>query len=650
MSCLPPPKTVSVANPATLIHDIQGTGATSPMENDTVTIEGVVGGDFQVNKVQMRGFFMQEESGDMDSDAATSEGIFVFDRGFGVDVNVGDVVRVDGKVLEYENEGSSLTELSNVSALTVCSTGAAVEPTDISLPLADAADWERYEGMLVTFPETLTVTENYDLSQFGVLMLSAGGRLWQPSNIVAPGADSADLAATYPTRTILLDDGNLQQDRDPVVYPPPELSASNTVRDGDTITGLTGVLDERNGGYRIQPTGDVAFSHDNPRPASPPDVGGTLRVASMNVLNYFNGDGLGGGFPTSRGATNAEEFTRQRDKIIHAVAGLDADIIGLMEIENDQGDHTAIADLTDGVNGIVGAGTYTYLDTGKIGTDEIRDALLYRPDAVELVNWAVNDDPVFNRPPVLATFRQISSGEIFSITVNHLKAKGSCPAVPTDPDADLGDGQSCWNALRVSQAQALTAWLATDPTGSSDPDFLIVGDLNSYAMEDPITTIEGDGYTNLIAQFVGDEAYSYVYFGQFGYLDHALATTSLASQVTGAAEWHINADEPHSLDYNEEYKTPHLIDSLYSPDPYRASDHDPLLVGLNLGAVSATDQPPDATLAPTMTPAAIATATLPPGTSGDTTPSDDSGGFFGLIVVIVVAIAGLLGLSVRRGR
>ena len=140
-------------------------------------------------------------------------------------------------------------------------------------------------------------------------------------------------------------------------------------------------------------------------------------------------------------------------------------------------------------------------------------------------------------------------------------------------------------------------WLATDPTGSGDPDFLIMGDLNSYAQEDPIDAIKagaddiagtGDDYTNLIAQFQGAYAYSYTFDGQAGYLDHALANASLLGQVTGAADWHINSDEPDVLDYDTRFKPP-AQDALYEPNAYRTSDHDPVIVGLTPNAAPTVD-------------------------------------------------------------
>ena len=148
------------------------------------------------------------------------------------------------------------------------------------------------------------------------------------------------------------------------------------------------------------------------------------------------------------------------------------------------------------------------------------------------------------------------------------------------------------HGARRNAARAIVDWLATDPTGSADSDFLVVGDLNSYAQENPIAAIEAgaddtagtaDDYTNLIAAFQGPFAYSYVFDGQAGYLDQALANGTLAGQVTGAGDWHINADEPDVLDYDTSFKPP-AQDALYEPNPYRSSDHDAAVVGLNLTA------------------------------------------------------------------
>jgi uncharacterized protein len=580
------------------IHEVQGSGASSPMVGARVMVEAIVVADFRST---LSGFYIQEEDADADADDATSEGIFVY--GSGTAVSVGDLVSVTGTVNEY----FGMTELGNVTVQVLSSGNPLPAPVDVYLPLAASDHLERYEGMRVRMPQPLTVTENYNLGRYGEVWLSSGGRLMQPTNIALPGPDAGAVQAANNLNRILLDDGSTVQNPDPIVYPAPVLSASNTLRSGDTTTGLLGVLEYRYGTYRVQPTVTPVWVPDNARQNAPNALGGSLRVASFNVLNYFNGDGNGGGFPTSRGANTLEEFDRQRTKIIAAITSMDADIIGLMEIENDgYGATSAIQDLVNGLNAAAPSGTsYAIINPGvtRIGTDEIAVGLIYRVETVAPVGSAAiltssvdsRFDDTKNRPVLAQTFDEIATGGRLTVAVNHFKSKGSsCDAIG---DPDTGDGQGNCNLTRTDAAAALADWLATDPTGSGDSNSLIIGDLNAYAKEDPITALKNRGYTDLIDSFVGaGNAYSYVFDGQSGYLDHALASTSLAGKVTGVTEWHINADEPRSLDYNVEFKTPGQRTSLYAPDAFRASDHDPVLIGLALTS-GTPDAPPTVSVA-----------------------------------------------------
>jgi len=576
-----------VALMLTPIYTIQGTGEASPFvgNNMTYTTQGVVVGDFQ-GSTGLNGFYIQDATGDGNS--ATSDGIFVFAPN-SIDVNVGDVVQVTGKVSEFFN----LTQIDNLSGLSVVGSGS-VAPTALDLPVIAVSDLERYEGMLVTFPETLTVTENFNLARFGQVSLSADGRLFNPTNFIDPTDipssgtenDENNVAAVTTqqnlndTRQILLDDGSNSQNPTTIPY----LNANNTLRTGDTTTNLTGVLDYGFGDYRIQPTVTPIFEQTNPRTAAPEDVGGNVKVASFNVLNYFNGDGMGGGFPTSRGASSAAEFERQSDKIVSAIAALDADVVGLIEIENDgDGPDSAIAELVDRLNTFLGAPVYDYIRdpaTG-VGTDEIKTAFIYKPEVVTPVGQSLSDtDDIYNRFPVAQTFILNSNGETFTPVVNHFKSKSG---TGTGLDADQGDGQGAFNFTRVQQAQALLGFVKELQVSTGDTDVLVIGDLNAYGQEDPIDVLRNGGLTDEIDRFV-DNPYSFVFNGQSGYLDHAITTSTLSSQVSGVTEWHINADEPRILDYNLEFKGSGTSPDLYTPTPYRSSDHDPVLVGLNLSS------------------------------------------------------------------
>jgi predicted extracellular nuclease len=586
----------------TPIYDIEGSGATTPLNGSVVTTQGVVVGDYEGPSPNLRGFYIQDVTGD--GNPATSDGVFVF-NGNNDSVSLGQVVRVTGQAGEYYDQ----TQISNVTSIVDCGSMATVASVDITLPLPSADYLERYEGMLVRLSQTLYVTEHYQLGRYGQIVMSANGRLQQPTNVVAPGAPALALQAANDLDRILVDDALTNQNPDPILFGDGgnPLTAGNTLRGGDTATNMVGILGYGFGSYVVYPTHSMGggvpdFVPANPRPASPPDVGGSLRVAGMNLLNFFNTFGTGtctlgvGGAPTDcRGADDMAEFDRQWPKTVAAIVGTNADVIGILEIENDgYGPDSVIQFLVDKLNEATAPGAYAFIDadagTGQVnalGVDAIKVGLLYKPASVTPVGTtAVLNTPEFvtggdsadrNRPSLAQAFEQVSTGARFVVDINHLKSKGSACDAP-----DAGDGQSNCNIVRTNAANLLTAWLASDPTGINDPDVLILGDLNSYAMEDPITAIKNAGYTNLIYAYGGNEAYSYVFDGQWGYLDHALGSSGLTSQATGVAEWHINADEPSVLDYNTNYKSPDQITSLYSPDEYRVSDHDPVLVGLDL--------------------------------------------------------------------
>lgn len=568
---------------ATGIASVQGAGAASPLVGNNVTIEAIVVADFQ-NANQLGGFFIQEEDADSDSNPATSEGIYIAST---TPVAVGDRVRVNGTVAET----FELTQL-NTTTVTVCANNQPLPtPATISLPVTSLNTFESIEGMSVAIAQSLTVNETYQLGRFGQVLL-ANGRLQQPTNVVEPGAAANALQAQNNLNKLMMDDGSNLQNPDPVIFPAPGLSAENTLRSGDTVANLQGVITYDFGVYRILPTSTPNFIHTNARPLAPEiDSAANLKIASFNVLNFFNGDGTGGGFPTARGANNATELARQKAKIVSALVGLNADVIGLIEIENDGYSSTsAIAELAAALNSATGTSAWKFINPGvnKIGTDAIAVGFIYRSDkATAIGNTAILDssiDPQFidtkNRPALAQSFRVNSNRAIATAVVNHFKSKGSdCNDVG---DTDIGDGQGNCNITRTQAATALVNWLSTHPTGVNDRDYLIIGDLNAYAKEDPITQIINAGYTDLIHKFGGDAAYSYVFDGQAGYLDHGLASSSLTPQVLYTSDWHINADEPISLDYNTEFKSDAQDISFYSPDAYRSSDHDPLVASLKL--------------------------------------------------------------------
>jgi predicted extracellular nuclease len=568
------------------IPQIQGSGATSPYNNTVQTTEGVI-----TMKVSS-GFFIQDADGD--GDPTTSDAIFVF--GGSTAAVVGDKVRVTATVSEFTPSGAtrSYTELKDATSIVKVGSGFTITPTNIELPSDDLA---RFEAMLVHFTTPLTVNGNAYLGDRGELVLSNGRREVPTNHYPARSAEAVAMAAANARNMVLLDDGIF-------TAPPtiPYLAADGTVRAGDTVTGLTGVLDfgAMGGGgawFKLQPTETPVFSRSNPRTEAPAVAAGNVKVTSANVLNFFTtftngadafghtgGQGctLGGRVAASncRGADNLQEFTRQRDKIVNELKAIDADVVGLMEIQNN-GD-TAVSYLVDALNAAIGTPTYAVVPKpAATGTDAIRVAMIYKPAVVSLVGGALSDgDNVNNRPPMAQAFRA-ANGARFSLVVNHLKSKGSCGGAGAG-DTDSGDGQGCWNATRVGQAQRLVNYFLPQVVAAAgDNRVLVVGDLNAHGFEDPINYLTSTGgLVNEIERFVRPRglAYSYVFDGESGYLDHALASASLDGQVADVTEWHNNADEPDAIDYN-------LGDTAQDPyvnNSYRASDHDPVVVSLNL--------------------------------------------------------------------
>lgn len=545
------------------IGSVQGSGTATPVAGQTVRIEGVVVGDFQAAG-GLGGYFLQDAG---DGDSATSDGIFVLSS---EEVEVGDTVHVVGTA----GENFGLTRIAAIDAA-VCPDGLELPAaTELELP-AQPATYESLEGMYVTMPQTLTILEYFDFDRFGEIVLGTD-RQYQPTATFDPGSPEAiALAAANAANRITVDDGRSVQNPDPAIHPNgEEFTLENTFRGGDLVTDVTGVLDFAFSKWRIQPTEGADYEAVNLRP-DVPEVGGNFTVASFNVLNYFTTLG-------SRGAITQEEFDRQEAKIVAALAEIEADVFGLIEIENN-GD-TAVGTLVQALNDVVGPETYDFISTGVLGTDVITTALIYKPSAVTPVgDHAVLDssvDPRFNddanRPALAQTFADVETGEEVTVVVNHLKSKGSACA----GDPDLGDGQGNCNLTRTAAAQAMVDWLATGPTGAEPGRELIIGDLNSYDKEDPIDVFVEAGYTDLLLQEQGEDAYSYVFDGQLGYLDYALAGPALLPKVTGAADWAINADEPDLLDYTMQFKQP-AQDALWAPDAYRSSDHDPVIVGFD---------------------------------------------------------------------
>ncbi len=569
--------------PATL-GALQGKGARSPFENRDVAVHGVVTGNFVAG---LDGFFMQDGAGADDADPATSDAVFVqWKRDRTPKVRRGDRLRVTGKVLEL-GEGEQTVTAIAANTLEVLGRGG-VNITTISAAPAVTADWERHESMWLRVDAHLTVTGNGGLVRFGEIEVAFGGRLFQPTERHPPGPKAEALAADNQARMLVLDDNRRGEFPDKLWFLEGGLTHATPLRAGSTLANVEGVLNHGFGLWRLQLTDELQVAAQSPRP-KPLQAPAGLRIASVNLENFFNGNGRKAGFPTPRGALSLKEFERQTSKTIALLVGLRPDVLAVSELENDGSDaRSAQAALLTALNTSLGeAGDYyaVIAAEGASGRDQIRVGLFYRLSKVRPMGDAValNEAPFAaggSRPPLAQAFLAVDGGEPFVVVANHFKSKGSCPT-PEQPaapgDSDKGDFQSCWNATRVASAQRLHDWLQTDPTGFGNARMVLLGDFNAYAQEDPLRLLRQLGWRDAFEVAGAGEVYSYVYAGQAGRLDHAMVTAALAPAVSGAAIWHTNADEADAFHYQTSQRNP----AWHSAEPWRTSDHDPLLIGLD---------------------------------------------------------------------
>ncbi|WP_375437920.1 ExeM/NucH family extracellular endonuclease [uncultured Hymenobacter sp.] len=584
-------QTVSVSgsgfdpNLITKISSIQGTGAT--VAAGTYNVEAIVTGVYAT--LNPAGFYVQEEDSDSDGNGNSSEAIFVVQAG--ATVAVGDKVKVTGVAQETSATPSFNQAVLTSSVVTVLSSGHAL-PAFTALVNAtySAAEAEKYEGMLVAFTNPLTVAEVRNVKQFGELILSTNSTLYQPTQAVDPndnpatgttstGAANVAAVKAYElanaNKSIVLDDGSALSNPSPTPY----LDATlQTVRANSTISNVKGILGYGFNTYRIQP---LAGAGNAPvvtvaRPTVPTFTKFDVKLASFNVLNYFNGDGQGGGFPTARGARTPVEFSRQRSKIIKALTEMNADVVGLIEIENDGTEATsAIQDLVNGLNTALGSPVYSIVQDGTTtqpgNTDAIRCAIIYKPAVVQPLGAVLlGTDNVFERPPIAQVFTLTASPDTLTYIVNHFKSKASGTGV----DADQGDGQGPSNNRRKAQALGLLNFVNTTVIPAGNNNIVSVGDYNAYFEEDPLDILRAGGLT-----VTGSAtSISYVFDGLSGSLDHAVLSAPLTPFAT-VKKWNINAEEPEFLQYN-------LAGAATDVNsPYRSSDHDPLLIALDFPTI-----------------------------------------------------------------
>ena len=624
------------------IPDIQtpGDGDDSQLINQTVETKGVVTAAYpkgeNANLKGLEGFTIQTPGtgGTWDPARTASDGLFVFmGKSSATMPSIGDCVVVKGKVAEYSGVQNataatqSLTQLlpQSITAATDCDP---VKPTELSgVPTQD--QMEALESMLVLPKDTWTITDNYKTNRYGTLSLTPGTEVLRTAtDVVAPGAPAQAYEAENAAKTIDLDDAsttdltNFKQNGHKERYA--YLANGAPARVGYHVTFTKPVvLESRFGSFVFQPTQMTAGNPDRSpvtitgeRPAAP-TVSGDTKVATFNVLNYFSD--LGENEPGCkgyedrnhkyvtdkncklRGAWSSQAFANQQTKIVQAINTIDADVVALEEIENPvaSGVSTdrdgALKSLVNALNAAAGSEVWAYVpspSTVPANEDVIRIAFIYKKAKIAPVGDSViYDDPAYTglaRQPLAQEFKPITDanheGKNFVVIANHFKSKGSAPKNLSGAEAaantDNGDGQGNSNGVRVKQARAL----ATFAQRFNGTPTLLVGDFNAYTKEDPLKVLTDAGWTHESGH--GDS--SYVYGGRSGSMDHVFANSAAHPLITEVKSWAVNAQESIAFEYSRTNYNAYL--AFEADNPYRASDHNPEIIGLNL--ITPITQPP----------------------------------------------------------
>jgi predicted extracellular nuclease len=542
--------TLKCSSPATPISGVQGASTVSPILGQEVTVSGIV------TLIQgNQGFYIEEPYSD--TDYLSSNAIFIQFSEMSNGLETGSLVSSRGTVSEIGAGRQSLTALTDVTALIVCASDRALPLTDIKLPLT-GPEREALEGMRVQVNGPIVAT---DVFQFGrrKFTLSGNGLQYVPTEVEKPGPDTVKLLAL--NRAFALP-AMLQES----VESPRELVS------GTSLEQITGVFAHDDRGLRVSLESMTGYSSPDYEPPAVADAD-VLRIVSMNLHNYFNGDGMGSGFPTDRGAETAADFEQQRQRIGAAIGVLEPHVLGVMELENDGfGGNSAAQDLIHLANLSTRQnwGVARPVDD-NMGNHVITVGLLYRTDRLEPIGPArtlIGPEFELSRPPLAQLFQIKPGGATILIVINHLKSKGSCPE--SGADSDQKDGQACWNHTRRVSAEKMAAWVKKIAAFAETGNVLILGDMNAYRLEDPIVTMRRAGFTELMDTQLGfttqSKPYSFAWYGQHGTLDYAFSSDALLGRVRQAFIWNVNAAQPANMEL---------------PEPWlRFSDHDPVVVDI----------------------------------------------------------------------
>lgn len=522
-------------------------------EAQTIQVQGLVTGVFN-GKNQLDRVFIQSKNCENKN---VSIGLCIIDKKKSLNVSVGNQIMVEGNI---QNSNGQI-QLINPKLLDKKEIEMLILP--IQLDENALKHPEKFQNMYVQFKGEWTVADNYNASRYGQVLVSSSENEKQVSELkhwLKASQEEKVEINNIPIEGFVIDDGSLESNPFPLPY---FNVKDSTLKRGSKVIDPVGIWYRHKGTFMLEPTMDITWQFKDRGQFLPEKK--CIRIVSYNLLNWFST--IDDGKNRARGADNEEEQKRQLKKLVAAITTMDAELYGFVELENNR---VAASKLLEAINKHEGKERYALIEYDRIGRDKIKAGMMYDKLILEPVDSPViYENSIYSRPPLAQRFKlKMGEQEIWFI-MNHFKSKRCGKA--EGADANQRDGQACWNAKRTEQSKLLYAF--QDSLRIAYPaNVILAGDFNAYSLEDPIQFLEKNGFERAIK-----DDYTYVYKGRAGMLDHFLIESELSEQIHQAFVWHINSDEPRFIDYNMEFNG----DKYYSPNEYRSSDHDPIILDLD---------------------------------------------------------------------
>jgi uncharacterized protein len=610
----------------TPIHDIQGSGSTSPVVGTSVSTRGIV-----TARKYNNGFFIQEPDASVDADPMTSEGIFVYTSSAPpASAAVGNLVQVTGTVSEFVPSSDPgqppMTELTSPTVVQV-STGNAL-PAAIPLtatfpdPTGAYDQLERIESMRVSVAsftttsgtlstppnETTLATSSYG-EFFGVL--TGVARPFREAGIEAPnppppGSTIPPLPRWDANPELLRVDSNGQIGTTLV-----------DVTTGAQISNMVGVLDYAYRRYSILPDSTIAPSGGMSATAVQAAGVDDVTVGSFNLRRFFNNVADTEVAPqpaVTEPVPNVTAWPIRLDKVSRAIRDYlrSPDVVGVEEVEN-QATLAAIAakvsadaianaqpdPLYDAyvmpgndVGGInVGFLVKKSLVAGTTPRVTV-NAVVQEGQAVTWIDPSDNAAHLLNdRPPLrLDATVNFADGRTFPLQVIVVHQR-SLSGVDDDatPDGLTTTGNRV-RQKRNAQAVWLANLLQARQFATPSERIIVLGDFNCFEVNDGLvdvmgtllgspspdseTAVAGDGldlvnpnFTRL-AESTPAERYSWVQDGDAQNLDHVIVNNGMLARALPRMQ-HARIDADFAG-----------VSASVTGTAVRTSDHDPMVAYL----------------------------------------------------------------------